>query len=61
VSVPTVHAESIGGRVTEIRRNKGRRICAEDGCTTVLSVYNRGKKCSLHQEPEAIRTRGHTF
>lgn len=34
------------------------RVCHEDGCKTVLSMYNDGKFCALHQPMEVPRTRG---
>ena len=30
------------------------RVCAEPGCTTVLSVYNPSPRCALHQRQAAI-------
>ena len=26
-----------------------RRVCAEDGCDTILSVYNHGSYCGPHE------------
>ncbi len=34
------------------------RVCAEEGCTTRLSVYNDAEHCSLHHPAELLRTRG---
>jgi hypothetical protein len=34
------------------------RTCAEEGCTTRLSVYNDTAHCSLHCPAELLRTRG---
>ena len=34
-----------------VPRRSGRRVCAEDGCDTVLSSYNRSKHCSIHARP----------
>lgn len=34
------------------------RTCAEEGCTTRLSVYNDAAHCSLHHPAELLRTRG---
>jgi endogenous inhibitor of DNA gyrase (YacG/DUF329 family) len=33
------------------------RVCAEPGCTTVLSVYNSSSRCSLHQRRAVVRLR----
>ena len=30
------------------------RVCAEPGCTTLLSVYNSSPRCALHQRQAAI-------
>ena len=30
------------------------RVCAEPGCTTLLSVYNPSPRCALHQRQAAI-------
>jgi hypothetical protein len=34
------------------------RVCAEPGCTTRLSVYNRRDKCWAHAEMKVPRLRG---
>ena len=34
------------------------RVCAEEGCTTKLSIYNKSKYCYAHQPIGATRTRG---
>lgn len=34
------------------------RVCAEDGCTTRLSIYNDGDHCSLHEPMSSQRVRG---
>jgi hypothetical protein len=34
------------------------RICAEDGCGTRLSVYNKREKCWAHAEMKVPRLRG---
>ena len=34
------------------------RVCAEQGCTTRLSIYNDGEHCSLHAPMEVPRMRG---
>ena len=41
---------SVRARGTVARRS-GRRVCAEEGCETVLSSYNRSKHCSIHARP----------
>lgn len=33
------------------------RPCAEDGCITKISIYNRAKKCWLHSPDEVPRGR----
>jgi hypothetical protein len=36
------------------RRYKKGRICKFDGCTTVLSIYNRSEYCWLHKPARPI-------
>lgn len=31
------------------RRNESTRVCEGQGCSTVLSSYNRRRRCWLHQ------------
>ena len=31
------------------RRSALGRVCRTNGCTTVLSIYNRSADCSLHE------------
>jgi hypothetical protein len=38
------------GKGSASRPEKG-RMCAEPGCRTVLSTYNRSATCYLHTEP----------
>ncbi|MGI8794593.1 MAG: hypothetical protein ACR2H3_15700 [Acidimicrobiales bacterium] len=40
------------------RSFKRGRVCEEDDCRTILSMYNNGSFCSLHQPMEVPRTRG---
>jgi len=45
--------EAIGGQIVggdshRVRVFPGGRVCAHDGCSTRLSVYNRGDVCALH-------------
>ena len=51
-----------GFRITstdrQSRRSRKGRICKEEGCAVVLSVYNDGKHCSLHAPMTTVRTRG---
>lgn len=34
------------------------RVCRDSGCRTVLSVYNSGDFCSVHQPPTPLYVRG---
>lgn len=36
------------------KRHGSDRICAEDDCNTILSMYNRNEFCSIHEEPESV-------
>jgi hypothetical protein len=41
------HEPSSGRRAN--RRGKPGRVCAEDGCDTRLSIYNRAMRCWQHE------------
>jgi hypothetical protein len=51
-----------GRRFTGKRRApkavEGRRVCAEKGCDTVLSRYNRKNHCHVHAPTKFPRVRG---
>ncbi|HUS61917.1 MAG TPA: hypothetical protein VMY34_06945 [Acidimicrobiales bacterium] len=47
-----------GGTDRPSKAFKKGRVCVDDGCTTVLSMYNHGAYCSLHQPMAVPRTRG---
>lgn len=51
-----------GHRFTSVEgttpRSSTGRVCAEDGCSTRLSIYNDGAWCSLHAPMVTPRTRG---
>jgi hypothetical protein len=49
-------AISSGGGIT--RRFRAGRVCREPGCSTRLSIYNDGDRCSIHEPMSAPRTRG---
>lgn len=34
------------------------RVCKEQGCSTKLSIYNKGKFCYVHEPTKVPRTRG---
>jgi len=34
------------------------RVCANDECTTRLSIYNDGEFCARHEPMTTLRTRG---
>ncbi|MGH9030303.1 MAG: hypothetical protein ACRDV4_11905 [Acidimicrobiales bacterium] len=40
------------------RQRPAGRICGDPVCSTVLSIYNDGHFCALHQPRIAMRTRG---
>jgi len=46
------------GAAAAAAASPGVRVCAEDGCTTRLSVYNDAEHCSLHHPNVLLRTRG---
>jgi hypothetical protein len=43
------------GSVRSFRKN---RVCQEDGCGTVLSIYNGDKFCCQHMPRRTVRVRG---
>ena len=53
-----VGGSPITGNVRASKVFKRGRICAEQGCGTLLSVYNSGKFCYQHEPRKAPRTRG---
>jgi len=44
-SITLLHTD-IGARAP--RRSEEGRVCIEYGCDTILSVYNNGEKCYIH-------------
>jgi hypothetical protein len=44
----TASASGPAGRRTD-RRGQAGRICAEEGCDTRLSIYNRAARCWQHE------------
>ncbi len=40
------------------RKWAGGRVCAEDGCPTTLSIYNRSKYCWAHEPVRYYVARG---
>jgi hypothetical protein len=52
----------VGERVRTLphanRKYKPGRVCAADGCGTVLSVYNRWQFCWQHEPVHAYTPRG---
>lgn len=50
--------DRIIGASTQSRTYPRGRICAEDDCTTRLSIYNDGEYCSLHHRAITPRIRG---
>ena len=39
-------------------RSRPGRVCRQDGCDAVLSIYNDDTRCSLHAPMVKPRTRG---
>ena len=58
MSERAVSATPISGNVRASKASKAGRVCREDGCGTVLSIYNRGKYCYQHEPMTTPRTRG---
>ena len=48
-------APTVSGRKSDrVRTYSEGRVCAEPGCTTVLSVYNPSPRCALHQHRAVV-------
>ena len=58
MSERAVGGSPISGSVRASKAFKAGRLCAEDGCGTVLSIYNKGKFCYRHEPMATPRTRG---
>ena len=41
-----------------VRAHRRGRICAHEGCETILSIYNPAKLCAVHAEAQSRRRRG---
>jgi hypothetical protein len=46
------------GLLRASRRYAKGRVCAADGCSTILSQYNRREKCWAHADHKIPRLRG---
>jgi hypothetical protein len=58
MSERAVGGSPISGNVRASKAFKAGRPCAEDGCGTVLSIYNKGRFCYQHEPMATPRTRG---
>lgn len=41
-----------------VKQFPGGRVCANESCATVLSIYNDGDFCARHEPMTTMRTRG---
>ncbi len=46
-----LNAASLGAPAHEPRTYRDGRVCEADGCTTILSRYNRRSLCWQHESP----------
>ncbi len=47
-----------GRRGDRVKAYRMGRVCAEPGCTTILSIYNPSPRCAVHQrEAQMLRFR----
>ena len=53
-----IKAKSVRGLPKPNKTYGSERICAEPGCITTLSVYNRSDRCYTHASPRVPRLRG---
>lgn len=44
-------------RAERVRTYTAGRVCAADGCLTVLSIYNPSRYCGLHSAPDRVSAR----
>ncbi len=44
----SIPGELLGGQVRRTRTFLPRRICAVEGCKTILSIYNPRPRCAIH-------------
>lgn len=58
MSERSIGGTPLSGNVRASRAFKAGRLCKEQGCGTVLSIYNRGKYCYQHEPLATPRTRG---
>lgn len=54
-SVEHYSGQSVPTRGNKPKVIKGKRICAEEGCDTVLSRYNDTPYCAQHHNPRKAR------
>ena len=54
----TLVGHPIDGNDRPSKAFKKGRVCSEAGCKTVLSMYNSGSYCYLHEPMSVPRTRG---
>ncbi len=53
-----VSASRPTGRRRKAKTYGDKRVCAEEGCSTRLSTYNRNTQCHTHAPRSFPRTRG---
>jgi len=58
MSERAVGGRPISGNDRPSRSFKAGRVCRENGCETILSIYNNGSFCSQHEPMTVPRTRG---
>ncbi|HUI04403.1 MAG TPA: hypothetical protein VLZ77_12730 [Acidimicrobiales bacterium] len=55
-----IGGELLGAHIVPIRSYAADRVCAQEGCTTRLSVYNGSDRCAAHDfHVEAVRGMPH--
>lgn len=57
-SYDAIGGEIVGARHSRIKTFPSGRLCAHEGCRTVLSIYNTRKQCALH-DFDATLVRAH--
>lgn len=58
MSEMVLRAHRPGSRIRRPKRYEIDRVCIAEGCTTVMSMYNRGDHCFRHRPVTYPRVRG---
>jgi hypothetical protein len=55
-----IGGELLGAHQSRVKALQSGRVCAQEGCRTMLSIYNSHDKCALHDfDAEVLRVHPH--